>query len=98
MPTVRAIWSTPTKCVSDPDPPRPAPPSRSNGFQRRDAFAAIDPPLYFGALVGIEVSPEGGMLKCPLPDHDDAFASCQVFRRPNAAGGAAAAHGAGQHL
>jgi hypothetical protein len=21
----------------------------------------------------------GGLVKCPLPDHDDAYASCQVF-------------------
>jgi len=24
----------------------------------------------------------GGLVKCPLPDHDDAYASCQVYREP----------------
>jgi hypothetical protein len=39
----------------------------------------VPPPVYFGALCGIEVPAADGIVKCPLPDHDDAYASCQVF-------------------
>ncbi len=43
----------------------------------------IDPPSYFRALAGVEVPTEGGMIPCPLSDHDDAHASCQVLAEPD---------------
>jgi hypothetical protein len=27
----------------------------------------------------VRVPDSGGMVRCPLPDHDDAYASCQVY-------------------
>jgi hypothetical protein len=44
-----------------------------------DELLLIEPAVYFRALCGVEVPAGGGMVKCPLPDHDDAYASCQVF-------------------
>jgi hypothetical protein len=64
--------------LSDPKPPRsPAPPS--NGYWDADGLDLIDPPSYFGALAGVYVPGEGAMVKCPLPDHDDYSAPCQMF-------------------
>ena len=37
------------------------------------------PPAYFLALCAVRVSDGGGLVACPLPDHDDAYASCQVY-------------------
>jgi hypothetical protein len=69
------------RALPDPEPPRPAPPRRSNGHQggAGDEAALIDPPTYFRALAGVELPGGGGMIACPLPDHDDSRASCQVF-------------------
>jgi len=74
------------RAVPDPEPPRPAPTPRSNGYQGADtdALALIDPPTYFRALSGVEVPDDGGMIPCPLPDHYDSHASCQVLRRGRA--------------
>jgi hypothetical protein len=44
-----------------------------------DELLPIEPPAYFRALCGIAVPAVGGIVNCPLPDHDDAYASCQVF-------------------
>jgi hypothetical protein len=44
-----------------------------------DELQLIAPPAYFLALCGLQVPEGGGMIKCPLPDHEDAYASCQVF-------------------
>jgi hypothetical protein len=44
-----------------------------------DELQLIAPPTYFWALCGLRVPEGGGMVKCPLPDHDDAYASCQVY-------------------
>jgi hypothetical protein len=46
-----------------------------------DELALIAPPVYFLTLAGVRVPDAGGMVRCPLPDHDDAYASCQVLRR-----------------
>jgi hypothetical protein len=59
----------------------PAPPTRSNGNRPVDKLDLIEPPAYFRALAGVEV-PDGGMIPCPLPDHEDSHASCQVFEEP----------------
>jgi hypothetical protein len=69
------------RAVSDPEPPAPAPPTRSNGNRPVDKLDLIEPPAYFRALAGVEV-PDGGMIPCPLPDHEDSHASCQVFEEP----------------
>ena len=73
------------RAVPDPEPPRPAPTPRSNGYQGADtdALALIDPPTYFRALAGADVSADGGMIPCPLPDHEDSHGSCQVFAAPD---------------
>jgi RepB DNA-primase from phage plasmid len=65
--------------LADPDPPRPAPAPRPNGHGGGDGLDLIDPPSYFSALCEVDVPGEGGMVKCPLPDHEDSYASCQVF-------------------
>jgi hypothetical protein len=39
----------------------------------------VAPPAYFLALCAIRVSDGGALVPCPLPDHDDAYASCQVY-------------------
>jgi hypothetical protein len=44
-----------------------------------DELQLIAPPTYFLALCGLRVPDGGGMVKCPLGDHDDAYASCQVY-------------------
>ena len=56
-----------------------------------DELALIAPPVYFITLAGVRVPDAGGMVRCPLPDHDDAYASCQVLRRLSGGGGATAA-------
>jgi hypothetical protein len=68
--------------LPDPDPPTPV--SRNGGpghggSMADDELQLIAPPAYFQALCGLPVPDHGGMVKCPLPDHDDAYASCQVF-------------------
>jgi hypothetical protein len=65
--------------LADPDPPRPALARRSSGHRDVDGLDLIDPPSYFSALCEVDVPGEGGMVKCPLPDHEDSYASCQVF-------------------
>jgi RepB DNA-primase from phage plasmid len=68
--------------LPDPEPP-PAEPSangqRPGGGYPEDELALIAPPAYFLALCGVRVPDGGGMVRCPLPDHDDAYASCQVY-------------------
>jgi len=70
--------------LPDPEPPRPPSTSRRSGSagDADDALRAIAPPAYFHALAGLQVEAEGGIVKCPLPDHDDAYASCQVYAEP----------------
>jgi hypothetical protein len=67
--------------LPDPEPPRPPRPVRLDGYQGGgdDELALVDPPAYFRALAGVEVPAAGAMIACPLPDHDDGHASCQVF-------------------
>ena len=67
--------------LPDPEPPRPV--SRNGGRGHGgsvpdDELLLIAPPAYFLALCGLRAPDQGGMVKCPLPDHDDAYASCQV--------------------
>jgi hypothetical protein len=68
--------------LPDPDPPRPV--SQNGGLGHGgsvadDELLLIAPPAYFLALCGLRVPEQGAMVKCPLPDHDDAYASCQVY-------------------
>jgi hypothetical protein len=68
--------------LPDPEPPRPEPNSngqRPGGGHPDDELALIAPPAYFQALCAVSVPDWGGMVRCPLPDHDDAYASCQVY-------------------
>jgi hypothetical protein len=44
-----------------------------------DELQLIAPPAYFLALAGVRIPDGGGMVECPLPDHDDAYASCHVY-------------------
>jgi hypothetical protein len=44
-----------------------------------DEFLLIAPPAYSRARGGIKAPDGGGTVKCPLPDHDDAYASCRVY-------------------
>jgi RepB DNA-primase from phage plasmid len=71
------------RAIPDPEPPRLASAPRLDGNQggpvHEDELARIDPPTYFRALAGVAVPAEGGLIPCPLPDHDDSRASCQVF-------------------
>jgi hypothetical protein len=68
--------------LPDPDPP---PPVSRNGRPGQgspmadDELQLIAPPAYFLALASVQVPDGGGMVKCPLLDHDDAYASCQVY-------------------
>jgi RepB DNA-primase from phage plasmid len=68
--------------LPDRDPPRPV--SRNGrpehgSAMADDELALMAPPVYFLALCGVQVPDGGAMVKCPLPDHDDAYASCQVY-------------------
>jgi hypothetical protein len=44
-----------------------------------DELQRTAPPAYFRALCAVRVPDGGGLARCPLPDHDDAYASCQVY-------------------
>jgi RepB DNA-primase from phage plasmid len=68
--------------LPDPDPPEPASRKgrpRHGSPMADDELQLIEPPVYFLALCGLRVPDGGGMVKCPLPDHEDAYASCQVY-------------------
>jgi hypothetical protein len=52
---------------------------RSGTARGEDELALVPPPANFQALCRVRVPDEGGMVRCPLPDHDDAYASCQVY-------------------
>jgi hypothetical protein len=69
-----------------PNPPgKRAVPRRltATGFDlAADPLRAIPPPVYVRELSGTEVPDTGGMVSCPLPDHDDPEPSCQVFAQP----------------
>jgi hypothetical protein len=68
--------------LPDPEPPRPEGSSGRQGSwsgQPDDELALIAPPTYFRTLCGMRVPDDGALVRCPLPDHDDAYASCQVY-------------------
>lgn len=46
------------------------------------ALRAIPPPEYVASLADAEVPAHGGMVHCPLPDHDDRRPSCMVYAEP----------------
>jgi RepB DNA-primase N-terminal domain len=54
-------------------------------FAEGDVLATIAPPLYVRLLAGADVPDRGGMVRCPLPDHEDRTPSCYVY--PDAAAG-----------
>lgn len=51
---------------------RPAP------WRGDDPLARIPPPVYVAALCGVAVPEAGGVISCPLPDHEDVHPSCVV--------------------
>lgn len=55
----------------------PRPPRRE--FEVGDVLAEVAPPTYFHLLTGAEVSDRGGMVRCPLPGHEDRTPSCHVY-------------------
>lgn len=64
----------------------PDPPGRSPRHQRgpqldasKDPLRGVAPPVYFGEIAGVDVPAQGGMIRCPLPQHEDPNPSCQVF-------------------
>jgi hypothetical protein len=68
--------------LPDPEPPQAEGSSgkQDNGTGRPDdELALIAPPAYLLALCDVRVPDGGGMVRCPLTDHDDAYASCQVY-------------------
>jgi hypothetical protein len=67
--------------LPDPDPPRSDTGSGRLGqwAGEQDELTLIAPPAYFLALCAVRVSDGGGLVPCPLPDHEDAYASCQVY-------------------
>jgi hypothetical protein len=68
--------------LPDPEPPPPVSPNGRPGQRSPmadDELQLIAPPAYFLALASVAVPDGGGMVKCPLPDHNDSYASCQVF-------------------
>jgi hypothetical protein len=65
--------------LPDPDPPRPEGGQGRRAAQADDPLAHVPPPAYFLALCGVRVAEAGGAVRCPLPDHDDPYPSCQVY-------------------
>lgn len=74
--------------LSDLDRPARAPRPRRDRPQLRtgchrgsrsedDPLLEVDAATYFEVLAGVEVPPSG-MVRCPLPDHDDRTPSCSV--------------------
>lgn len=63
--------------------PRPRPPRRlAQPDDVDEALRAIPPPEYVAALADADVPDHGGMVHCPLPDHDDRRPSCMVYAEP----------------
>jgi hypothetical protein len=61
----------------------PLAPPVAPGAARRIAGVAdplrdVDPATYFSALCGVEPGP-GGLVHCPLPDHEDRTPSCRLY-------------------
>ncbi|MCP9491554.1 MAG: RepB family DNA primase [Solirubrobacteraceae bacterium MAG38_C4-C5] len=69
--------------LADPDPPTPLPSAaqraRQAAWLRADDAAQLDPPAYFAALTGRQVSERGSHVPCPLPDHREQMSSCMVY-------------------
>jgi hypothetical protein len=60
-----------------PEPARRPDPARKIG-RRADPLRDLDPPSYFRALAGVDVT-EAELIACPLPDHADRTPSCRVY-------------------
>jgi hypothetical protein len=50
--------------------------------RRDDPLLEVPAPVYFAAIAGVDVSDRGGVVRCPLPDHEDGTPSCQVYAEP----------------
>src|SRR4051794_6883845 len=58
-------------------PPVPPGAPRRIG-NRHDPLRDVEPPTYFRLLAGVEPS-SCGLVRCPLPDHEDRTPSCRVY-------------------
>ena len=65
--------------LPDPAPHTPAADGRRAGrrVDHDDPYKRISPPEYFERLAGIDV-PRGGLIRCPVPGHEDRHPSCSV--------------------
>lgn len=72
--------------LADPCPPPPPPdPETLRRWARmyaEDEARRLPPPIYFLLFARIEVPADGGVVHCPLPDHDDRTPSCDVYPEP----------------
>lgn len=70
--------------VEDPEPPAPRRQARRAAHSDHDdPLAGITPPEYFRVLCGVDVDRCGGDVRCPLPGHEDRYASCHVWAEPD---------------
>jgi hypothetical protein len=51
-------------------------------FDAGDVLAKIAPPMYVRLLANVDVPDRGGMVRCPLPGHEDRTPSCYVYPEP----------------
>nr|MBA2257175.1 hypothetical protein [Thermoleophilaceae bacterium] len=69
--------------LEDPDPPPPPPDPGSVRHRaerlRADGADSVSPPEYFRILAGVDAPDGGGLIPCPLPDHEEQIASCMVY-------------------
>jgi len=67
--------------LPDPSPARtPVSPAR-RPFPAEDPYKRIAPPQYFQRLTGITVA-RNGLVRCPVPAHEDRHPSCSVGAEP----------------
>lgn len=73
--------STPKASPAAHDPSLPAT-HRERTARGDDPLLEVPPPVYFEALTGAEVPEHGGIIRCPLPGHEDRHPSCRVYAEP----------------
>jgi hypothetical protein len=77
-------WAREQAWLAEHAPPEP-PPRRRRGFfasasfSDEDVLLTISPSVYVEALADVEVPYHGGMLSCPLPDHEDGTPSFRAY-------------------
>lgn len=68
----------------DPSRGSPLPRSARREFAAEDVLATISPPAYVRLLAGVDVPEQGGMIRCPLPGHEDRTPSFYCYPTPEA--------------